>query len=51
MVSELFANLCKPIHDGIIIPVSPGPLNPKIAQRKGKKIEKFEYFENEKSFL
>ena len=31
-----FANLCRPIHDGIIILVSPGPLNLKFVQRKGK---------------
>ena len=35
-----FANLCKLIHDVIIIAVSSGPLN-----------LKFEYLENAKSFL
>ena len=45
-----FVNSCKLIHNGIFIPVSPGPLNLENVERKGK-IEKFEYLENEKSFL
>lgn len=32
----LFANLYKPVHDVIIIPVSSDPLNPDTVERKGK---------------
>ena len=39
-----FANLCRPIHDGIIILVSPGPLNLKFVHRKGKKNRKIWIF-------
>ena len=46
-----FANLCKPVQSVIIIPVSSDPLILETDERKGKKIQKTEYLENEKSFL
>ena len=35
-----FANSRKPMHDVIIIPVSPDPLNLKILEREGKNYKK-----------
>ena len=45
VVSELFqkftfANLCKPIHNVIIIPVSSDPLNLETVERKEKNLRK-----------
>ena len=42
-----FANLCKLIHNVIIIPVSSDPLS----LETGKKKKKIEYLENEKGLL
>ena len=44
-----FANLCKPIQNIIIIPVSSDPLNLKVVEKE--KLQKIEYVENEKRFL
>ena len=46
-----YANLCKPIHRVVIIPVLSDALNLKTVERKGRKLQKIEYLENEKSFL
>ena len=43
------ANLWKPIHNVIIIPVSSDPLNLETVQRT-KKNQKIEHLKNEKSF-
>ena len=45
----VFPNLCKSIHDVIIIPVLSIPL--KTVERKWKKIQKTEYIKNKKSLL
>ena len=45
-----FANLCKPIHDVIIIPVSSDPWIWKL-DGKEKNLQKVEYLENEKGIL
>ena len=44
------ANLCKQIDD-IIIPLPLVLLNMENVVREGKKLQKFKYLENEKSFL
>ena len=56
MVFELFqkitsANLCKPIHDIINYSTSICPFESGKCGKEGKKLQKFEYLENEKSFL
>ena len=56
MVFELFqkitpANLCKPIYDIINYSTSICPFESGKCGKEGKKIQKFEYLENEKSFL
>ena len=43
-----YANLCNPSHNDLIILVSSDPLS--LVMWKGKE-QKFEYLENEKSFL
>ena len=45
------ANLCKPIHDIINYSSSIWPFEVGKCGKEGKKIQKFEYLENEKSFL
>ena len=45
----IFANLCKPIQNIIIIPVSSDPLNLKVVEKE--KLQKIEYVENKKRFL
>ena len=45
------ANLCKPIHDIINYFTSICPFVSEKRDRGGKKIQKYEYLENEKSFL
>ena len=44
------ATLCKPIHE-INYSTFIYPSKSETCGKKGKKIQKFEYFENEKSFL
>ena len=39
------------IYQVIITPVSSNPLNPKIVERKEKKLQKIENLKNKKSFL
>ena len=45
------ANLCKPIHDIINYSTSIWPFEVGKCGKEGKKLQKFEYLENEKSFL
>ena len=45
------ANLCKTIHDIINYSTSIWPFEFGKCGKEGKKVEKFEYLENEKSFL
>ena len=45
------ANLCKPIHDIINYSTSIWPFEFGKCGKQGKKLQKFEYLENEKSFL
>ena len=45
------ANLCKTIHDIINYSASIWPFEFGKCGKEGKKVEKFEYLENEKSFL
>ena len=45
------ANLCKPIHDIINYSTSIWPFEFGKCGKEGKKLQKFEYLENEKSFL
>ena len=45
------ANLCKPIHDIINYSTSIWPFEVGKCGEEGKKLQKFEYVENEKSFL
>ena len=45
------ANLCKPIHDIINYSTSIWPFEFEKCGKEGKKLQKFEYLENEKSFL
>ena len=44
-------NLCKPIHDIINYPTSSCPLPSWKCGKEREKLQKFEYVENEKSFL
>ena len=44
-------NLCKPIHDIINYSTSICPFESGKCGKEGKKLQKFEYLENEKSFL
>ena len=46
----VFANLCKPVDNFIIITVSFDPLNIETVERKGKNLQKNEYLKNKKSF-
>ena len=50
IIQITFANLCKPVCDFIIIPVSSDPLNLKNVERK-KNFKKIEYLENNNSLL
>ena len=45
------ANLCKSIHDNINYSTSICPFESGKCGKEGKKLQKFEYLENEKSFL
>ena len=45
------ANLCKPIHDIINYSTSIWPFELGKCGKEGEKLQKFEYLENEKSFL
>ena len=45
------ANLCKPIHDIINYSTPIFPFESVKCGKEGKKLRKFEYLENEKSFL
>ena len=45
------ANLCKPIHDIIYYSTSICPLQSGKCRKEGKKLQKFDYPEKEKSFL
>ena len=45
------ANLCKSIHDTINYSTSICPFESGKCGKEGKKLQKFEYLENEKSFL
>ena len=45
------ANLCKPIHDIINYSTSICSFESGKCRKEGKKIQKFEYLENKKSFL
>ena len=45
------ANLCQPIHDIINYSTSICPLESGKCGKEGEKLQKFEYLENEKSFL
>ena len=45
------ANLCKPIHDIMNYSISICPFESGKCGKEGKKLQKFEYLENEKSFL
>ena len=45
------ANLCKPIHIIINYSTSICPFEPIKCGKEGKKLQKFEYLENEKNFL
>ena len=44
-------NLCKPIHDIINYSTSICPFESGKCGKEGEKLQKFEYLENEKSFL
>ena len=44
-------NLCKPIHDIINYSTSICPFELGRCGKEGKKLQKFEYLDNEKSFL
>ena len=46
-----FANLCKPIYDIINYSTSTCPFESGKCRKEGVKIQKFEYLENEKSYL
>ena len=48
---KLSANLCKPIHDIINYSTSTCPFESGNCGQKGKKIQKFEYLENENCFF
>ena len=45
------ANLCKPIHDIINYSTFICPFESGKCEKEGKKLQKFEYFENEKWLL
>ena len=45
------ANLCKPVNDIINYSTSICPFKSGKCWKEGKKLRKFEYLENEKSFL
>ena len=45
------ANLCKPIHVIINYSTSTCPFESRKCEKEGKKLQKLEYVENEKSFL
>ena len=45
------ANSCKPVHDIINYSTSINPFEPGKCGKEGKKSQKFDYLENEKSFL
>ena len=45
------ANLCKPIYDIINYSTSICPFESGTSGKEGKKLQKFEYLKNEKSFL
>ena len=45
------ANLCKPIRDIINYSTSICPFESGKRRKEGKKLQKFEYLKNEKSFL
>ena len=45
------ANLCKPIHDIINYSTFICPIKSGKCGKEGKKLQRFEYLENEKSFL
>ena len=45
------ANLCKPIHDIINYSTFICPFESEKCRKEGKKLQKFEYLENETSFL
>ena len=45
------SNLCKPNHDIINYSTSICPFESGKCKKEGKKIQKFEYLENENSFL
>ena len=53
VVFELFisANLCRPIHDIINYSTSICHFESEKCGKEGKKLQKFEYLENEKSFF
>ena len=51
MQSGFWVNLCKPIHDVIILLVSSDSLNLETVERKEKKLQKIEYTENVKTFF
>ena len=44
-------NLCKPVHDIINYSTSICPFESGKCEKEGKKLQKFEYLENEESFL
>ena len=44
-------NLCKLIHDIINYSTSTYPFEPEKCGKEGKKLQKFEYLKNEKSFF
>ena len=44
-------NLCKPVHDIITYSTSICPFESRNCGKEGKKLQKFEYLENKKSFL
>ena len=45
-----FANLCKPIHDVIIIPISFDPLNLETVKKEGKKYERLNISRTKRAF-
>ena len=45
------ANLCKPIHGIIKYSTSIYPFESRKCEKEGKKLQKFEYLKNKKSFL
>ena len=47
----MFANLCKPIHDTKNYSTSIYPFESGKCGKEVKKLQKFEYLENKKSFL